>query len=70
MDKTFRSFATHTEAEQESQRDDAKLTTTERLANFLALMKPVYDSAPRLQRVYRTGDFRKPEVRDRWRMGS
>lgn len=69
MDKTFRSFQTHEEADRESHRDNAKLATAQRLANFLVLMKPVYDSAPRLQRVYRTGDFGEPEVRDRWRMG-
>lgn len=69
MDKTFRTFDTHQEAERASQEDDARLSTSERLANFLKMMAPVYGSPQRLQRVYRTRNLDEPEVRDHWRMG-
>jgi hypothetical protein len=64
-----RSFATYEEVVRQTQRAHDRMTTTERLGDFLALMKPCYDSAPRLQRVYRFCDFRESEIGDRWRVG-
>ncbi|MCC9601019.1 hypothetical protein LOC67_10725 [Stieleria sp. JC731] len=69
MDKTIRTFDTHKEAERAAYDDDAKLSTSERLANFFKMMAPVYGSSQRLQRVYRTRNLDEPEVRDHWRMG-
>lgn len=69
MDKIIRTFDTHEAAEQASHDDDARLTTSQRLANFLEMMTPVYGATEGLQRVYRTRDFNEPEVRDRWRLG-
>lgn len=69
MDKIIRTFDTHEEAEQASRQDDAALTPSRRLENFLKMMAPVYESAGRLPRVYRTRNFDEPEVRDRWRLG-
>jgi CRP-like cAMP-binding protein len=69
MDKIIRAFETHEEADRASREDDAKLTTNQRLAHFLQMMAPVYESTARLQRVYRTRNLDEPEVRDRWRLG-
>lgn len=69
MDKIIRTFETHEEADRASREDDAKLTTSQRLANFLQMMAPAYESSARLQRVYRTRNLDEPEVRDRWRLG-
>jgi hypothetical protein len=69
MDKVIRIFETHDEAELAGQEDDARLTTSQRLANFLEMMAPVYGPTEGLQRIYRTRDFDEPEVRDRWRLG-
>ena len=69
MDKVIRTFETHEAAEQASRDDDARLTTSRRLANFLEMMAPIYGPTEGLQRIYRTRDFNEPVVRDRWRLG-
>ena len=69
MDKIIRTFDTHEEADRASRADDARLSTSERLANFLEMIGPIYESSEGLQRVYRTRNLDEPEVRDRWRMG-
>jgi hypothetical protein len=69
VDKIIRTFDSHEAAEQASRDDDACLTTSQRLANFLEMMAPVYGPTEGLQRIYRTRDFNEPEVRDRWWLG-
>ena len=69
MEKVIRTFSTHEEADRASREDDAKLTPAQRLANFLEMMAPIYESTEGLQRVYRTRNLDEPEVRDRWQLG-
>jgi len=59
VEKIFRTFGTHQQADAASLADARQLTTAQRLAAFLQLMKPVYESSSGLQRVYRTRDLRE-----------
>ncbi len=46
MEKILRSFDSHEEAEAAARADDDRLTYLDRLAAFMALMKPYYDASP------------------------
>jgi hypothetical protein len=69
MDKIFRTFDSHQQADEASLDDVRNLSTTERLAIFLELMKPVYESSEGLQRIYRTRDLHGPPLPGDLRMG-
>ena len=74
MEKIFRSFDTHQQADAASREDARQLTTAQRLTAqrltaFSQRMKPAYESAPGLQRIYRTRNLREAEVPGDWRLG-
>ncbi len=66
MDRVFRQFSSHQEAEQASREDDNLLSCHQRFEAFMRIMAPHYAAASRLQRVYRIDELRRRTVRDDW----
>ena len=66
IDRTFRVFDTHEQADSAARDDDAAQTPQDRFASFMKLMEPYYANAGRLQRVYRVDEFPLRTVRDDW----
>lgn len=66
MEKNFRIYDSHEDAEQAARVDDDRLTCQERFDAFMKLMAPYYAAPPGFQRVYRVDDFRERKVCDDW----
>ncbi len=66
MEKIFRTFENHLQAERASWEDDLSLTYQQRFEAFMQLMAPYYAASAGFQRVYRTDDLGQRTVRDDW----
>lgn len=66
MERIFRSFSSHEEAEASARADDNALTYQERFDAFMQLMAPYYAVPPGFQRIYRVDAIGQRSVRDDW----
>ncbi|MCA9127052.1 MAG: hypothetical protein KDB22_08200 [Planctomycetales bacterium] len=68
MDKIFRSFENHHQAERAALEDDQRLDYRERFQAFMQLMAPFYAASSGFQRIYRVDDLKQRKIRDDWRL--
>ena len=66
MDRILRHFENFEDSARAEAIDDNAATMESRFESFMQLMEPYYRVAGRLQRVYRTDDFKSRSVRDDW----
>ena len=66
MEKLLRIANGFEEADEIASLDDDQLSIEQRLEAFMQMMRPYFEAAGGLQRVYRVDDRRERKIRDDW----